>query len=529
MLGRTWGQSPGQLALGALILLLVAAELANLVATDFHPTYLLDDTWIHLQFSEQLARGHFGLVPGEKASPSSSILYPLLLMPLAGTSLHQWQPALWNLAALVAVLLLWLRLFERHVLENDGARTLSAALLSLAAIIFTNTLWLAFTGMEHVLQIAATLAVAIGLLEVQRQGGARWLLLAGLVLGPWLRIENFSITLPALVFLAWRGYWRLALLGLLGSVGGVLVHGWISVASGLPFLGGPLLLKGWLDDFARAPLATLRWEIEYLARSLRAGRPDIGSLVLAAPLAATAFWHACRRDATSAGLSLIALASLLGQFILGGTVRPGRHEIYAQCFALAALAHALREPLQAVVRGMGAWPTTIAAALLLAAIFPANVVWTATMPWAAQDIWRQQWQMRRFLLEQVRAPAAVNDVGLVAYRNPHMVLDLVGLGSEEMRRASVEQRADAAFIARMLAAHRIEAVLVYDHWFAGRLPEGLERVAEFQLGRFAIATGGPVVAVYGAGPEAAARMRAAAAAFAPSMPPGSRLVVVPPR
>ena len=41
--------------------------------------------------------------------------------------------------------------------------------------------------------------------------------------------------------------------------------------------------------------------------------------------------------------------------------------------------------------------------------------------------------MRRFVLEHVKAPVAVNDVGLVAYRNPYMVLDLIGLGSEEVR------------------------------------------------------------------------------------------------
>ena len=117
------------------------------------PTYLLDDAWIHLQFSEQIAAGHFGLVPGEKANPASSILYPLLLIPLTGTMLHQWLPAVWNLAALIAVLLLWQCLFDRFVLTGivGRQRDILAGSFALVATVLTSTLWLALSGMEHTL------------------------------------------------------------------------------------------------------------------------------------------------------------------------------------------------------------------------------------------------------------------------------------------------------------------------------------------------------------------------------------------
>src|SRR5262245_22880090 len=98
-----------------------------LLATSGFPTYTVDDAWIHLQYSEQLVAGHFGLIPGEKSSPASSILYPLLLTPLAGTALHQWQPAMWSLAGLIAVLWLWRHLFELYVLgEANGANRFAA-------------------------------------------------------------------------------------------------------------------------------------------------------------------------------------------------------------------------------------------------------------------------------------------------------------------------------------------------------------------------------------------------------------------
>lgn len=518
--------------LAATFAFLALLVVAMLIATGGHPTYSLDDAWIHLQFSEQIANGHFGLVPGEKSSPSSSILYPLLLIPLAGTALHPWLPAAWNLAALVAVVLLWQRLFERFVLADiePQQRKLAAGLSTLAMTLMNSMFWLVATGMEHALQVAAALAVAVGMIELLQQRQARWWLMAGLIAGPLLRLENFGITLPAICVLLWHGYWRIALLALLGSIGGVVAHGLISTAAGLPFLGGPILIKSLLGAWAQSPLQTLQAEIIGFARSIRAGRADSGNIVLMALLAIVLLWRWRRGgDPAASWLAAIGILSLLGQFVLGGSPWPGRYEIYSQCFGLAALVFGAREVLQSAVRRLGAASAAASGAVLLAALFPASLVWTAISPWAAQDIWRQQWQMRRFVLEHVKAPVAVNDVGLVAYRNPHMVLDLIGLGSEEVRLQRLAGRDDRDATAALLAKHKVEAIIVYDSWMQDRLPANVERVAEFQLGRFAVAAGGPAVAVYATSPENAAKLRRLAAEFAPSMPSGSHLLVLPSR
>lgn len=516
----------------AALALLALLAAGTLIATGGHPTYSLDDAWIHLQFSEQLANGHFGLVPGEKSSPSSSILYPLLLTPLAGTALHPWLPALWNFAGLIATALLWQHLFERFVLADiePPQRRLAAGLSVLAMVLLNSMFWLALSGMEHTLQVTAALAVAVGLVELLQQRRVRWWLLAGLIAGPLLRLENFGITLPAVCVLLWHGYWRLALLALLGSIGGVIAHGLISNAAGLPFLGGPILIKSLLSNLVQSPLQTLQGEVIAFARSIRAGRADSGNIVLMALLMIVLLWRWRRGgDAAACWLATIAILSLVGQFALGGSPWPGRYEIYSQCFGLAVLVFGAREALQSVVRRLGAASAGISGALLLAALFPASLVWTAILPWAAQDIWRQQWQMRRFVLEYVKAPVAVNDVGLVAYRNPYMVLDLIGLGSEEVRLQRLARRDDRDATATLLARHKVEAVIVYDSWMIGRLPMDLERVAEFQLGRFAVSAGAPVVAVYATSPANAAKLRRAATEFAPLMPPGSTLLVLPPR
>ena len=58
-------------------------------------------------------------------------------------------------------------------------------------------------------------------------------------------------------------------------------------------------------------------------------------------------------------------------------------------------------------------------------------------PFAARNIYEQQYQMGRFAREIYNRPVAVNDLGLVAYKNTNFVLDLWGLGSEEVRKAKL--------------------------------------------------------------------------------------------
>ena len=47
--------------------------------------YPLDDVYIHLAMAEQIAAGGYAVNAGEDGSAASSPIYPLLLVPFAGT------------------------------------------------------------------------------------------------------------------------------------------------------------------------------------------------------------------------------------------------------------------------------------------------------------------------------------------------------------------------------------------------------------------------------------------------------------
>ena len=67
-------------------------------------TYALDDAYIHLGLSDQIAHGHYGINENEYSSPASSILWPFLLALFSPSSIHLYLPLLLSMAAgLVAV------------------------------------------------------------------------------------------------------------------------------------------------------------------------------------------------------------------------------------------------------------------------------------------------------------------------------------------------------------------------------------------------------------------------------------------
>lgn len=131
-----------------------------------HLVYALDDPYIHLSLSEQIAHGHYGLNPTEFSAPASSILWPFLLAPFAYFAIHSYMPLVLNVVfGLFAVYLLakfvarWLPRPEGNAVASWTVQLLTVLLLIFAA----NLVSLPFVGMEHVLQVLLAIACAYGM------------------------------------------------------------------------------------------------------------------------------------------------------------------------------------------------------------------------------------------------------------------------------------------------------------------------------------------------------------------------------
>ncbi|MEO0917594.1 MAG: hypothetical protein AAFY31_11540, partial [Pseudomonadota bacterium] len=161
--------------------------------------YPLDDVYIHLAMSEQIARGGYGVNFGELSSAASSPIYPYLLLPFAGEDAQRWLPLVWNLVALVAAAA---SLGWALARANLGGLGLLLAFVSAFAL---NTYIVAYSGMENMAHGAASLAVLIGLWRFVEMGQIGVLLAFGVALAPALRPEGLALALAAAGVVAVQG------------------------------------------------------------------------------------------------------------------------------------------------------------------------------------------------------------------------------------------------------------------------------------------------------------------------------------
>ncbi|MSU91060.1 hypothetical protein GE300_15835 [Rhodobacteraceae bacterium 2CG4] len=471
--------------------------------------YPLDDVYIHLAIAEQIARGNYGVNAGEVTSAASSVLYPLLL-PFPEAGVQRYLPLAWNTAAVAASGALW-GLLLRESGYGAGAFRRTGILLAVLGPVGLNIAGAGFTGMEHALHGAATLALLLGLLRFLRDGRIGALLVAGVLLGPLLRYEGLGPSLLVVALVLWRGR-PLAGLALL-ALAALPLAGFTAflLSQGLAPLPNSVLAK--LGDGAQDLSMAAR-----LAGRLAGNLAEPAGVALALlTLAAAAVALAARRDPVAGALALAGAAAGAGHLLFGKIGWMDRYEHYALLFVGGALAAALvRLPEDAARRGLsGALALALAGLTLL---YQQN--FGARGQWAPQAHHLQTAQMARFAKQVHAAPVAVNDLGRVAWRNPDYVLDLWGLASPlALERRLTDPR--PGWADDLAAARGVTLAMVYDDWVGPAIGADWVRLGALTLDAPAGQLGGREVTFWATDPAAAPALRAGLRDFVPTLPPGA--------
>lgn len=498
------------------VYLLGVAALLLLVLGRTHGTfvYALDDPYIHLALAEQLAQGHYGINPGEAASPSSSLLWPFLLIPLAGTRVHRFLPLVLNLvfgsaaAWLVGVCVMqWsmLRpidglLGSRHLPRTK--RVIVALLLLLVGNLFT----LSFVGMEHCLQVLLAGLCAFGITEVLSHRPVPMVALAAAAMLPSVRYEGVGLTV-ALAFALFGQRRRLGpSLVLLGtSVAPLLLFSVYLHSRGLPLLPNSVMVKSMVALKPHGPLVRF---VSIAGGNLLRGLSDLEywPVDLAAVLLLHLWWH--ERDGERRwALAGAALAVVL-QAVIGRNGWFTRYEVYAIFFATLVLVRLLAERPPFL---FGYFATGL---IFYAAPYIRS---TQRVPAAAADVYHQQYQMHRFVTEFFRGNFAVNDIGYVSFaRQPgESVIDLVGLATTE---SATEKDKSAAWLVSMVTRHGADLAMIYPDWFK-ELPRSWTPLGTLCLPNDPEIAAGRCVVFYSTHTERTPQLRAETAAFAATLPP----------
>ena len=498
--------------------LLVAVQIAVVIHRNGGAlTYSLDDPYIHLALSDGIAQGHFGIEPRELSAPSSSILWPVLLAPASALPVHEFLPLVLNLAALFTTLGLFARILRRSRLpEPPGGGAFTAGLVSILALAL-NLTSLAITGMEHSLQVALAVAVALGMIEVDRGRRVPPYLVAAIVAGPLVRYESAALSAAAILFLLLRGRWRPAALAAATCTILVGAFSLFLVRLGLEPLPGPVLenLEATSGSSAWALAAHLWTRIEWILTMLPARILACLTGVLVAVAVATRW--------SRSALPLCGAVAALLHLSFGSYGGFARYEIYILAFIVALLIYVVRHPLRQLVIDRGAVVGLLVAGALLLPAFSSYAAIAYLTPQAAHNIYQQHVQLHRFVTEHYRGPVAVNDLGRVSYRSPYPVLDLWGLCSTEIRRARLER--DPAWPDTFVQRQDIELAMIYDSWFRDRIPSNWRLLARLHLHGQRITPGSATVSFYLTRPGPATELLEHLHDFRAKLPVGTSLEV----
>ncbi len=484
--------------------------------------YTLDDAYVHLALAENIPLGHYGLNLEEPSSPSSSILWPFLLAPLAHLEHFELVPLMLNVVCMLGTLLLLTRSLRAWLgpLLSPGSVVVVLFLVALCC----NFWGMPFNGMEHCAQLLMTTWVAVGLIDLVENRRASPTLLAGLVLGPLLRFENLSLLVMGAVVLALQRCRIKALLVLGVSVALIAAYSAFLLSQGESYLPSSVLVKSGVASAGSGPMWLLEVG-ENLLESLFKSRISASLVMLILLLKRIR----SNSDSVQGGkdrLYLIFLSGIVGAHMMAGMYDwLGRYEIYLVLAEAVILLWVFREALAELIRSrrrVAIWGLILASLL----VGKNQIDATVKTPVYANSTYEINYQMHRFAVEFWQDSVAVNDLGWVSFRNPYYVFDLWGLGSEQARR---ERRSatDLEWAERLARDRGVDLMMIFESWFveSGELPRSWEKVAVL-TGRGRKRDGRATISFFLTNPIRHSEARQALEEFRPTLPDGVRLEIL---
>lgn len=470
--------------------------------------YPLDDTYIHLSIASEIARGGYGVNSGEYASAASSALFPYLLAVAPDTQFQRFLPLFWNVVGLIAAAHLWGKIVFATKFETNFK-----LLLAVLGPLLLNLGGVAFTGMEHALHTAASLAILWGLIRLVEEDQLSWWLIAGIVFAPLLRFEGMALALLAV--------------GVIFLHGQILRSVWLGAVAVIPLaLFMMYLLSLGLDPFPNSvqvkideSQASSGGLVERLLFKLRSNLIHHGGFALLASIFGLLLAFVASRADQTWGWRLILLALLaatVAHFLIGRTGWMNRYEIYIYATATAGLIFWLgRKPSR--------WMGPLAIVYLAAVGAPYVVDLTTKFVRNSRGMSLQQGQMARFAQDYAQTNVAVNDLGRVAWGNKNHVLDLWGLASDEAMQIRLNAATDE-WAGPLVEKYEVELIMVYPRWFDTGLDKSWVELGELRLHVPTFVIGGYAVKFFAVDEDAKQKFIPQLEEFIPTIPEGAEWV-----
>jgi hypothetical protein len=484
-------------------------EYLTLKKTGGHFCYPLDDTFIHMAVSKNLALyGNWGITPTGFVSTSSSPLFTVLLTLFFKLfSVNIFMPFV---ISCIGSLLLLLGMHKE--LNNYTSLSVTNKITCIITSIVCGTLpAMSLLGMEHSLQMAFTLFFvhSIASLLSDTKKNKLWPAVIWAMLMTATRYENVFFIIAAFALLAWQKNIKTAIIIAIAGALPLLLFGVYSKLQGGYFIPNSVLIKG-------------NQNFKYFLNggtSLLQATTSISGIIVIAMIIAFRRWQAKKYDRDFWILGMLIIAGLLHSALasFGWFYRYEAYLILLGCFHLSKMALIWLQ--QNGPEGLK--KQLIPAAMIAVIVYSLpvrglNSFRNATR--AIYNIYEQQYQMGLFLRQYYKGQTvAANDIGAITYMADLNTIDMWGLGNNQVAQARKNMYWNNAFLQKVVADNHTRISVMYDSWFDKDLTKNWVKVATWEL-PYNYICGDIKVSFYGITENEAALLKNNLTSFATQLP-----------
>ena len=285
----------------------------------------------------------------------------------------------------------------------------------------------------------------------------------------------------------YRKWYQSISLGLISSLP-VLLFGLISVLKGSYFFPNSVLIKS--DEVPLFGGGPGHFVQTLLVEKLTLMKPGITALatqrlLLILPVIYLLF-RKTLQGKNSLALQLILLTgTTLLHLALASTGKFYRYEAYLIFCSIGSVGLILALSTGSLKSFRPGVVTVLASILFFFLLFPIVLRSSAAFSKAGQasvNIFEQQYQMGKFLQKYYPdEPIAANDIGAVSYFTKGIVVDLWGLGSNEIARRRKEGLWAPVFLDSFSKKNKVKLAVIYDSWFNNGLQPYWKKIATWQV------------------------------------------------
>jgi len=437
-----------------------------------HLVYSLDDAYIHMSISKNLAlHGVWGVSSHEFSSSSSSLIWTILLAFVYYIfSPNEITPLIFNIIPALLIIV------SVYVLLKKWSITGNYYLFSvlILMILLPPLPPLIFTGLEHVLHILLSILFiffASEALSVNNNRKYLWVAAIISILLPVIRYEGIVIVAGFCYLLLIQKKFIPSILIFISSLIPVFIFGVLSISKGWSFFPNSLMLKANLPDVYS--IGDFIYFISVLSGSFLQGTKlylfvinalfIISSITIYLMMKSPAWLKKSQFNLISLLLFNIALYLVYSRS--GWSYRYQSLIISLSVFVLSVI---LRRYFSQNYIG-AKWKVMlvrIVSVIIILFISYNGIKLMNDVPLTTRNIYEQQYQMGLFLKDYYYGSAvALNDIGTCNYFADIKCVDLWGLSNLEISKLRRSGNFTEQSIMEITAKNKVRIAIVYDSWF----------------------------------------------------------------